>query len=445
MPEILTESFCERCGTRYTFEAVKPRVGRFGRVRTLSRGVSNYVLRDGTSFGEALADARSDIDRRVSIEQLDAFHKTFNFCMQCRQYTCGNCWNEAEGLCITCAPRPDQVGRDIVVELDLVSRSARDMPLNGNGHTGPNGAGNDAVASAAGVTPDWPSMDLEPADEHPAINLPAAPTAARNASSQAILDSPAAPRTEPHDLAATTAAQTASLLARFRAFRTEDDAEVAATAPMAPEPEPIVAELIAPEPMAPELIASEPMAPELIASEPMALEPMALEPEPIVAEPEATVAGQAAETVPAGPPAERATTPVWQVVAPEVPLPAHAPAPGAAPIVSPSPSPIPSNGRAKEAGVPAAPAEPAWPPAQPVSEMPRGASTPGPQWPASPSWPAPLPRVPHIRGADVVWAQSNRDLLNRPETGVQACVSCGLPLSATARFCRRCGTNQVSA
>ena len=25
MPEILTESFCERCGTRYTFESVAPR------------------------------------------------------------------------------------------------------------------------------------------------------------------------------------------------------------------------------------------------------------------------------------------------------------------------------------------------------------------------------------------------------------------------------------
>jgi ribosomal protein L40E len=26
--------------------------------------------------------------------------------------------------------------------------------------------------------------------------------------------------------------------------------------------------------------------------------------------------------------------------------------------------------------------------------------------------------------------------------GVQSCVSCGLPLSATARFCRRCGSRQ---
>ena len=24
--------------------------------------------------------------------------------MTCRQYTCGNCWNTAEGRCLTCAP-----------------------------------------------------------------------------------------------------------------------------------------------------------------------------------------------------------------------------------------------------------------------------------------------------------------------------------------------------
>ena len=37
MTEILTESFCERCGTRYTFESSAPRRSRVGRVRTLAR------------------------------------------------------------------------------------------------------------------------------------------------------------------------------------------------------------------------------------------------------------------------------------------------------------------------------------------------------------------------------------------------------------------------
>ena len=104
MTEILTESFCERCGSRYTFESAVPK-DRLRRVKVLSRGLKTFVLDDKTSFDEALAAARSDTDREATSSQLEAFHKTFNFCMQCRQYTCPNCWNEAEGRCLTCAPR----------------------------------------------------------------------------------------------------------------------------------------------------------------------------------------------------------------------------------------------------------------------------------------------------------------------------------------------------
>ena len=105
MPEILTESFCERCGTRYTFESAAPtKTRKLGKFKTLSKGLKNYVLSDDTSLDEAMAAARSDEEREQTVQQLDAFHATFNFCMTCRQYTCGNCWNEAEGRCLTCAP-----------------------------------------------------------------------------------------------------------------------------------------------------------------------------------------------------------------------------------------------------------------------------------------------------------------------------------------------------
>jgi hypothetical protein len=107
MTELLTESFCERCGTRYTFESSAPRRSRVGRVRTFSKGVRNFVLSDESSFSEAMADARSEDELSATAHQLDAFHKTFNFCLTCRQYTCGTCWNPSEGRCLTCAPSPE--------------------------------------------------------------------------------------------------------------------------------------------------------------------------------------------------------------------------------------------------------------------------------------------------------------------------------------------------
>jgi hypothetical protein len=104
MAEILTESFCERCGSRYTFEASAGRRRGLGRIRTLSRGVKNFVANDDASFSDAMALARDDDERKASLQQLDAFHQTFNFCLTCRQYTCRNCWNSAAGECLSCAP-----------------------------------------------------------------------------------------------------------------------------------------------------------------------------------------------------------------------------------------------------------------------------------------------------------------------------------------------------
>ena len=104
MPELLTESFCERCGTRYTFESAAPRGPRLKGLKVASRGLRNFVMSDDTSMDEAMAAARNDADREQTSSQLEAFHKTFNFCMECRQYTCANCWNEGEGRCLSCAP-----------------------------------------------------------------------------------------------------------------------------------------------------------------------------------------------------------------------------------------------------------------------------------------------------------------------------------------------------
>ncbi len=144
MAEILTESFCERCGSRYTFQAGVPRRRGIGRIRTLTRGVKNFVANDNALFAEAMEAAREDEERAASARQLDAFHETFNFCMGCRQYTCRNCWNTDAGECLSCAP---DLSRDVLPppfpRLAVVEAPEPDLP------------GRDAST--------WPTSDLRPA------------------------------------------------------------------------------------------------------------------------------------------------------------------------------------------------------------------------------------------------------------------------------------------
>ncbi|MDQ3128085.1 MAG: hypothetical protein M3Q66_06455, partial [Chloroflexota bacterium] len=182
MPEILTESFCERCGTRYTFESAAPRkTRRIGNFKTLSKGMKNWVMSDDTSLDEAMAAARNDEERELTSHQLDAFHSTFNFCMTCRQYTCGNCWNAAEGRCLTCAPNlgheilpapfPDQVQFEPIrieaeswPEVDLTVPGVA-AEANGNGHVHDNGLPVDEIDpwASAGAADLRDTPDFDPA------------------------------------------------------------------------------------------------------------------------------------------------------------------------------------------------------------------------------------------------------------------------------------------
>jgi hypothetical protein len=179
MPEILTESFCERCGTRYTFESAAPRkTRRIGKFKTLSKGMKNWVLSDDTSLDEAMAAARNDEERELTSHQLDAFHSTFNFCMTCRQYTCGNCWNAAEGRCLTCAPNlgheilpaqfPDQAPSE---PIRIVADSWPEVDLTATGPAA-NGNGHDETGVADAVDP-WAAAGATDLDDLPEFDAAA--------------------------------------------------------------------------------------------------------------------------------------------------------------------------------------------------------------------------------------------------------------------------------
>ena len=548
MAEILTESFCERCGTRYTFESGAPKA-RLKGLKVMSRGFRNFVLSDDTSMDEAMAAARNETDREQTSQQLDAFHKTFNFCMSCRQYTCGNCWNEAEGRCLSCAPNlgsevmpasfanaaaAGMIGLEDAEPANVQDRNVYDLatapveplawptsdlmreaeaappertPEAAFEPSSPDGAFDAAIAAAAAepayaaaipdaadpaavgdaeqldealpedesfdfaarfaavtataavVTDDEPVAEPEvarpeaarPEVAAPETDEPAGATAEEAPPARASderLDHPAAAATAAA-AAAAAAANTTDLFQRFRPGQSLDDeieayereqaadaaakaaaaaaaaaamperveqepaAPIAATAapePTYPEPEPVYPE---PEPVPVETFEPEPVA----AAEP---EPAPAWPEPVAAEPV-----EAEPAFPAGDPrVDYVPQPTWQIVAPEAPATNGVPT---APYQQPSQPP---------ADTVAASGEPQWPDRDAAAGLPflgRPAAATGgidALWAASAQEVSSVSQVPQV-GAAVV----------KPG-GVQPCVSCGLSLSANARFCRRCGTRQ---
>ena len=104
MADTLTESFCERCGTRYEFQA-PTRLNPLRKTRGLFGGLSNY-LTSQDALSDAMGDAMRSEEDNLAAAQLDAFHESFNFCIDCRQYTCVNCWNDNAGRCRSCVPIP---------------------------------------------------------------------------------------------------------------------------------------------------------------------------------------------------------------------------------------------------------------------------------------------------------------------------------------------------
>ncbi len=488
MAEILTESYCERCGAKFTFESPAATTGPVTRARTFARGLRNYLTSD-ESLDEAIAEARREQDRQASGIQLKAFHDTFSFCFTCRQYTCRDCWNETAGRCRTCAPMPDAPD-----PLDLKGLQAELTRLEE-----PAESESWVAERLEPLTVDvlsWPSVEPSVPELPAAADQAVAGIAAADAATST--DAVALPETQVHVSPA--------------GLRPETDADAV------PEAAPILAEAMAPEAeaMAPEAEAMAPeaeaMAPEAAALAADVEEPRPAEPARVDSEATGTVAVEQAaelmppEITPAGraetaavelaeaaivletgrePQAELAAAPEAELEAvPGAAVPAEiesvvaagpgdeaaapeaelAAAPAAPPAEAPAVEQVPAPAPAIQPAVPAAP------PQVPIRQPRPPATGPAP-WQVvapderrlpAPGQPEPEPGdaaqrqmgwmlrrrdnpVPQVspRITRSVWEESTRDLVTHPGSGIQACQGCGLPLSASARFCRRCGAQQV--
>jgi hypothetical protein len=442
MPDALTESFCERCGTRYEF-AAPPRVTPLHRTRGLMSGLKNYILSQD-SLSDALGDAMRSQAEGLAAKQLEAFHESFNFCIDCRQYTCTNCWNEAAGRCQSCQPLTDAeaMAKRFATTLGTVPA---DFGVPFEPATGTSGE-----QSQDGVA--WPAADvIEPEPEPTPLLTWLQPDAA-----------PEPVPAEPEPIVVAAEAESELIVTEPIVIEAEAEPEPLVTEP---EPEPIVVEAEAePEPI---VVEAE------IEPEPPVTEPERETPEPMPA---------FFETTEVEPEAVPFVTWLHPEVEPE-------------PVAEPEPELVEAQDE-PEAGVEPEPEPEPYRPLRPVTDTfmhyPRavpvseeevaaaadlaaaaeidaetlaarraqldllGLGDPG-QRPVGPARPVVLPyrsggaatrdaaRLAAVAAAagGAFWDASAREVAGAiTEIGVRSCGHCELSLSATARFCRRCGTPQ---
>ena len=503
MAETLTESFCERCGTRYEFRA-PTRLNPLRKTRGFIGGLRNY-LTSQDDLSDAMGDAMRSEEDHLADAQLDAFHESFNFCIDCRQYTCLNCWNNDAGRCRGCAPiagtddLAERLAASVVAAPPALAAEPTPAEFEMGRAPGPEAWPTSDLPTDAAVASDeivhepWadpepliveapsaPELDLEPPpltgeyEPEPVaaeleVDIVPEPVAAELEPEPELLVAQADPTPELEPVAAGFEADAMPIAADLESITAEAEFEALVTE-IAHEPEParprlrVVAweedgayALVEPEPMAaeaapePEPIAAE-VEPEAVAAD---IEP---EPEPVAAEvePEAEPVAADIEPEPVAAEVEPEAEPVAAEVEPE---PEAERRPRIAPISEtilhfPSrPAPVTPSDDERAAAVADSP-EVAARRAQ-LDLL--GLGDPG-QGPVAPSRPQAQPyrsRGATVTPADLArqaasqgsfWEASAREVAGAGgQAGVQSCGQCGLSLSANARFCRRCGTRQAQS
>lgn len=416
MTDVLTDSFCERCGRRFSLEQPDRgrRSGGLGRARLVARGLQRFVL-SNDPLDEAFEGARRDDEQGRAQAQLHVFHTRFSFCLQCRQYTCADCWNESQSLCLTCAPLPERAASDPIAQALAAENEA-------------------ARAAEDGTSTPGPGLDEWP--ERPVLDASAWPVADLVESRAPLAPLPGAPFEPIFAPLPVTEAPANVAPAPEQMPPTESPAGDVPEARTRPGLRSLVARLA---PRTPHEPAGTAAADEAMADPAAESELPSEQPEPTSTIPRPRPSRKAVHRAKRRSHRALVSSDLRQAAElGQAAEPAAAAEPGAAaePVAAePAPPVKPWQVVAPEPAEPAMPAPAVWPPHAPVYR-PRG---PQPERPVAQVPPAAwVPRA----APPSVWEASAGPVINRPGSGVRACGSCGLALSASARFCRRCGLRQ---
>jgi hypothetical protein len=488
MAEALTESFCERCGTRYEFTA-PTRLNPLRKTRGLVTGLKNYIMSQD-ALSDSVSDAMRSEEEELAAAHLEAFHSAFNFCIDCRQYTCTNCWNDGAGRCRSCAPVPgtddllerfeasfaaghhpaeataplaELEGSEIGRRLGIDAWPSSDLPLaESNGHLPAEPAWSaEAAAPVSGYEPaPEPTLGFEPAEPVAAFEPESVPVVAFEAEPVAVFEPEPEPvaafEAEPEPVVAFEPEPMATLPPEPEAppiAASDAPAEPAAERPPLsvlawdtdvsfdllpqPEAEPVVPALTAEAEEAPAEIDERPAAMEGDALAPPALP---VSPTPADAPVDQPIGATAAETS-VEPAAAEVDEPAFRTIRPigdtilhlpqSLPPAALAPEEPAAPLAAEDPLAAARRAQLDLLG---------------LDDPGQGSVAPSrPQViPYRSSGAAASPIHARAQAPNAFWDASAREVAGAMSAiGVQSCAQCGLSLSASARFCRRCGTRQA--
>jgi hypothetical protein len=364
--ELLSESFCERCGTRYELGTAEP-MTRTRKTRGLVSGLRQFIM-STDSLEDSISDAMRAEEEQLAARQIDAFQEAFNFCLDCRRYTCVSCWNDDAGRCRSCMP---VAGIDDVAGFDERMAGPALMP-----------APVETPLLTTAEEPAWPAVEpIAPALAWPEADEGVVPVAAE--AEEAVVDSPVPEPVEEPIVAA---------------------AEAEVEEPMAAAAEAEV-ELVAEEAPSEQL-------PEEPAEEPIAASAPVPEPEP----------EREPEPVPFVPPARLPRRDLRDTFArgPRVPPPAREPVPAETLAARRSQLDI--------LGI----------------DDPGQGTVPIGQRDALPYRSSGAGSAANSAALAAIWDASSRYLeAGAQRASLSACGACGLTVSSTARFCRRCGAPQT--
>jgi len=103
--EGLVQYVCERCHTRFVLALSGRKLSPSNQVRAALEAARHTVLRRDGSYAENLTESTRRIGQVIADAEYERFRRSFNFCHNCRQFVCSDCWNDTQRQCLTCAPR----------------------------------------------------------------------------------------------------------------------------------------------------------------------------------------------------------------------------------------------------------------------------------------------------------------------------------------------------